>query len=260
MKKLRSILAMFMIVVLSSIFFVACSINNDDKDSTENTQEQIIKEKFDSAYQSFISAGKYAQEFSYIDSSNNTSDGVHKATKVVTNCSGGVTKIYGYDADGEGKDLYYFLNETSAALTIIEYNMDKKQYTSMSIKKEQLDLQDGSASLAIIQLKWNKFFAGDIDFNFFFDTLTKQYASSNAVGEYSTKTELGYEFLIYTITTNTDKYEYTLSMKNNKVISFEEHSVNLIDDSFKTKKTTFRYEGDDLTISVNVSDFTEIEE
>lgn len=251
MKKLKSIFALILVVMFSSCFLVACDEDDDDSSNGSGTfEEQVIKSRFDEAYQMILESEKYIQTFQY-SASENDDDSYH-ATKVITNISNNVTKIY-IENSNDDSDMYMNLSENDTTVTSKVYDINNKTYSSNTIGKDQIILS-GGLELMYTQIKRNMYGGADINYNLFFEVMTEQL---NGIGVYSTKTEEGYEFLTYKITAESEEYEYTVSIYNDKVVSFREYKTDLDDESYELRVTNFAYTGNDLIINVDVSDFIE---
>lgn len=271
MKKLKAILACLLVCIFAGSVFVGCGAD-DDKDGDKNpttppattpttptkSTEQIIKERFDEAYQMIISSENYVQEITrkkYENGNQVEWDTSNMIPKIITNISEDETIMYVEKGNG-GEDVCLVYKFTETDLEATTYSIYNKKYEKGNIPIDQIILEYGDVEVPIMQLKSN-FYGVDFDYNKYFDTMLKQLKSQNAKGEYSTKSQSGYEFLIYTITTDSTKYEYTLSIKNNKVSSFRTKIETLEDGSYTTSLTTFRYSGEDLMIDIDFSEFTE---
>ena len=252
MNKIKKLLIMLLVTVFSCSGLVACDKKESNETDSNYSQQEVIKLRFDEAYQMLKDSGKFVQTFLYLDSEGNSHD-AREMTKIITNLEDNQTKIY-LENYRQGEDMYLVYNQTKSGLTFNTYDVNSKTYTSLTSDLDEIASAGGfdliNASLNYLNGSYY------IDFNFFFEYVTSDY---NGYGVYSTKVEDGCEFLIYTLTTANMKYEYAVKIKDNKVLSFDEYEKSFVDGSYKSRVSIFSYEGEDLTIDIDVSQY-ELEE
>lgn len=261
MKKLKSIFALMLIVLFSCNFLVACG----DDDSSK-TEVEVAQELLDEAYASFLVAGKYVQEISYEERKNGiyleNEDG-ENVVKIVTNNSENTLKRHYTSADKSKDDIDVIISNKST-IESYQYNLKTKTYIHASVDIDEVILIGGkdAVEIANLQIAANSG-ALDLDYSKYFSLFYEQYREDYAdtTIKYSSFEDSGFTFVSCVITSDDTQLTHMVAINSDGYVSsikVKEEDISTGDYTQKIHK--FRYTGDDLTISINADEFTEVEE
>ncbi|MBR7172480.1 MAG: hypothetical protein IKD36_01665 [Clostridia bacterium] len=254
MKKLKSIITLVLVVILSSSCLVSCS-----KKSKSETNR--AKDAFDKAYEVLLESKNYVQEIEGVsfDGNNVTEE---TSWKIVTNRVGETIKRHGEELSGAEK-FYNVITRTSTNLSFLHYDLNERTYSEDKNAIDQIILTEGSGAVdKKILLIESSLGTLDFDYNKYFQIVYEETKTgySDTKVEYTYFVENGYTFASCSINANDVKVTYTISIdSNDKLSAVKMLRENVSDDGYLQIISTFRYTGEDLTINVNTEGFTKEE-
>ncbi len=255
MKQLKAIFTFVLVVIFSGTFLVACS---KKKNEDPKTPYQIAQEKFDIAYAALLNAKNYAQDIERKDIVNGEVKDTKKI-KIITNRSGNDTHRYHENGDGTNKQ-YSLVSLSDSNLTLSLYRIDTKKYSTKTEPIDQIIMNEGSGSVSKKIVSFEYLLSTfDFKYNDLFSYFYESYKDSDTTTtiNYYSMAEQGFTFSTCEIKTSNEKLTYTVSINSeNKVSSVKMIREDAGLEGYMQVISTFRYTGDDLSISVNTDGFT----